>query len=124
MKNLDTNVDFSTSKSRPLTHEDGTKLNDYEIAKETLRCVDDYQAKEHKPSPLSPNFIEWLKEGIKFVDDKKGSFVDYKQRTIQKTLDYDLVIDNTNKQNAKLAKDGAFDSKVVQMIQGTSKEAK
>lgn len=73
---------------------------------------------------MSPNFIEWLKEGIKFVDDKKGSFVDYKQRTVQKTLDYDLVIDNTNKQNAKLAKDGAFDSKVVQMIKGTSKEAK
>ena len=116
MINLDTNVDFSTSKSRPLTHEDGTKLNDYEIAKETLRCVDDYQSKENKPSPLSPNFIEWLKEGIKFVD--------YKQRTVQKTLDYDLVIDNTNKQNAKLAKDGAFDSKVVQMIKGTSKEAK
>ena len=124
MKNLDTNVDFASTKSRPLTHEDGTKLNDYEIAKETIRCVDDYQAKEHKPSPLSPNFIEWLKEGVKFVDDKKGSFVDYKQRTIQKTLDYDLVIDKTNKQNAKLAKDGAFDSKVVQMIQGTSKEAK
>ena len=124
MKNLDTNVDFSTSKSRPLTHEDGSKLNDYEIAKETLRCVEDYQKRESKPSPLAPNFIEWLKEGIKFVDDKQGSFVDYKQRTIQKNLDYDLIIENTNKQNAKLAKDGAFDSKVVQMVKGISKEAK
>lgn len=118
---MSSNIDLSTSRVRPLHHSNGVVLDDYETAKEALKCIADFEAKNKKPTPIAPKFVEWLRKGIEFVDNKEGSFVDYKQRTIQKQFDYDLIIANTEKANQKLEKKGMFDAKVMKKIKGVSK---
>lgn len=118
---MSSNIDFSLSHIRPLCHSDGVKLNDYETAKEALKCIENFEQTNHKPTPLAPNFVEWLRKGIEYVDQGQGSFVEYKERTVQKQFDYDLIIANTEKANKKLEKSGEFNPKVVRKIKGVSK---
>ena len=118
---MSSNIDLTLARTRPLCHSDGSKLNDYETAKEALKCIEDYEKTNNTPTPLAPKFVEWLRKGIAFVDRGEGSFIDYKQRTVQKQFDYDLIIENTEKANRKLEKKGEFDAKVMRKIKGVSK---
>lgn len=109
-------------KERPLRRPDGTELNDYELAKEALKDIDKYQAEHKEPVKMSPRFVEWLREGVKFVDSGNGTFTDFKKQTVLKQFDYDVIIENTNKLNQKLEKKGEFTPKVMKKIEGRSKK--
>jgi len=118
---MKSNIDLTLTKSRPLSHSNGVKLDDYETAKEAIKCIEKFEKDNSTPSPIAPKFVEWLRKGVEYVDSGNGSFVDYKQRTIQKQFDYDLVIANTEKANQKLEKKGEFNAKVVRKVKGVSK---
>lgn len=115
------NIDMVQTKIRPLKDSNGNELSDYDLAVESLKKIDTFQQLNGQPAPISPKFISWLRNGVDFVNEGKGSFVDYKKNSILKELDYDLIISNTNKMNAQLEKKGAFNSKVVSQIKGVSK---
>lgn len=122
MKTSNSPIDTANIKSRPLKKGNHV-LNDYELAKESLKAVDDYTKRYGTPPKIQPKFIEWLREGVKYVDEKQGNFTQYKEKHIYKEYAdlYDQIIDNTNKQNAKLEKKGEFNAKVVSKIEGRSK---
>lgn len=115
-------IDTMSIKTRPLKR-GNHELNDYELAKESLRAIDEYTKRYGTPPKIQPKFVEWLRDGVKYVDNQQGNFVDYKERHVLKEYAdlYDQIIANTEKQNAQLSKKGAFDSKVVQTIKGESK---
>lgn len=100
--------------TRPLKDSEGNVLNDYELAKECLGKIDDYTRITNKPSPIEPRFVEWLRDGVRYVDEGKGTFVDYKNSSIFKEFgDYQAIVDNTNRRNDELAKRGAFAPQTV-----------
>lgn len=100
-------------KSRPLTDDKGNVLSDYELAKTAIEYVDNYSKKTGKIAPLDPKFVEWLRGGVKYVDEGGGSFVDYKNNSIYKEFDYNLMVENTNARNDLLEKQGAFKPQIV-----------
>lgn len=101
--------------TRPIKDDTGRTLSDYELATETLKKIDDYTRITKKPSPIEPRFVEWLREGVKYVDEGKGTFVDFKQTSIYKEFgdDYATIIENTNRRNDELAKRGEFNPHAV-----------
>lgn len=120
-KNTDTNIGIVDAKMRPLRDANGAIIDDYALAVEALDKIDKYQAKNKKPAPIPPKFVEFLRGGVEFVNEGKGTMADYKQANVLKQLDYDLIIANTNKLNEKLEKKGNFNSKVMRTIKGVSK---
>lgn len=120
-KNTDTNIDVIENKIRPLKDEKGNIIDDYELCVEALNKIDKYQETNKKPAPVPPKFIQWLRNGVEFVKQGKGTMVDYKQANVLKELDYDLICANTDAQNAKLEKQGVFKSKVMKTIKGVAK---
>lgn len=115
-------IDTASIKIRPIKKNNHV-LNDYELAKEGLKSIDDYTKRFGMPPKIQPKFIEWLRDGVRYVDSKQGSFTEYKEKHIYKEYAdlYEQIIDNTNKQNAKLEKKGEFTAKVVSKIEGRSK---
>ena len=123
MARKSSSIDTMAIKGRPIRHgRDNSVLNDYELAKESLKAIDDYTKRYGTPPKIQPRFVEWLRDGVKFVEEKQGSFVDYKEQRVLKEYGdlYDQIIANTNARNEKLSKKGEFDSKVVQKIEGRS----
>lgn len=119
---MGSNISTVLIKERPLRHDNGVELNDYELSKEALKYIDKYQAEHKEPVKMSPRFVEWLKDGIKFVDSGSGTFADYKKQTVLKQFDYDLIIENTNKLNQKLEKKGEFNAVEMNRIDRRSKK--
>lgn len=122
MRTNNSPIDTANIKFRPIKKGNHV-LNDYELAKESLKSIDDYTRRYGTPPKIQPKFVEWLRDGVKYVDNKQGSFSQYKEKYIYKEYAdlYDQIIDNTNKQNAKLEKKGEFNAKVVSKIEGRSK---
>lgn len=111
--NSNTSVDI---KSRPILNENGSVLNDYELAKVATKYVDDYAKSTGAIAPLDPKFVQWLRDGVKYVDEGKGTFVDYKNNSVYKEIGqmgYDAVVNKTNAMNDKLEKQGAFKPQIV-----------
>ncbi len=110
------------NQSRPITDEKGKVLYDYAFCQMALHDIDTYEKRYNKPAPLNPKFVSWLREGENYVKSGKGTFTDYKERYVLKEYQnlYDQIIDNTNRANAKLEKDGKFKSRVVQTVKGVS----
>lgn len=110
------------NQSRPILDKNGNVLFDYTFCEYALDKIDTYERENHKPAPLSPKFVEWLREGHEFVKSKKGTFTDYKERYILKDYAnlYDQIIENTNRKNNELEKKGTFDARVVQTVKGVS----
>lgn len=123
MKRNTTNIDVVEIKSRPIRDDKGNRISDYELAKLALEHIDEFEKTNKKPTNISPKFVSWLKNAVKEIDSGDyESMTEYKNRTVQKQMDYDLVCANTAKRNAKLEKQGEFKSKVVQRIKGVSKK--
>lgn len=117
------NIDVVEIKSRPIRDDKDQIINDYNLAKMAVKRIEEYEKTNKKPTNIPPKFVQWLKDGVKKIDNGDfESMNDYKQQTIQKTMDYDLVCANTAMRNAKLEKQGAFKSKVVQQIRGVAKK--
>lgn len=107
-------MEKSNFTTRPIKDDNGHVLTDYELATETLKKIEDYTKATNKPSPIEPQFVEWLREGVRYVNEGKGTFVDYKNSSIFKEFgDYQAIIDNTNRRNDELAKRGAFNPQQV-----------
>lgn len=110
--------------SRPLRDKDNNICFDLEFAQKALYDIDTYNAAHKTPVNLSPKFVEWLREGVDYVKKGQGTFTDYKESHVVKEFaiggSYDLVIDNTNKNNESLAKKGSFDNKTMQIVKGES----
>ena len=110
------------NQSRPIHDENGNVILDYEFCGMALDKIDTYENQNHKPAPINPKFVTWLREGEQYVKTGKGTFADYKERYVLKEYAslYEQIIDNTNKQNANLDKQGKFNSKVMQVVKGES----
>ena len=119
---MSSNTDTMMIKDRPLRHSNGQVLNDYELFKVALKNIDEYEAIHKEPCKIDPNFIEFMREGIKYVDSGQGSMVDYKKRHVLKQLNYDLIISNTNKLNEKLERKGDFKPQLIKKEVGRSKK--
>lgn len=118
---MSSSTEATMIKDRPLRHSNGQMLNDYELFKVALKNVDEYEAIHKEPCKIDPNFIEFMREGVKFVESGQGSMVDYKKRHVLKQLNYDLIIANTNKLNEKLEKKGTFKPQLIKKEIGRSK---
>lgn len=107
-----------SDRSRPLKGTDGHVLSDDELARQIIKDADKYAKEHNEPAPIDYKFVEWLKDGVKFVQEGNGSWVDYKRRTVQKKFDYSIVVENTNRLNERLEKEGEFDAKVIKQEKG------
>lgn len=116
-KNTATNIEH---KLRPLRDDKGDIISDYELAKQALKNIKEYQAKNKEPAPIAPIFVKWLENGVKYVDEGNGTMVDYKRETVRKQFDYEMIVRNTNERNKQLDKKGVFTPKVMRTIKGES----
>lgn len=115
MKNTSINLGV---RNRPLKNSKGVSINDYSTAKYGLECIKRLERETGEPAKINPRFIEWLSEGVKFVESKMGSFAQYKKKTIMRVLDIDAVLENTERRNRELNKKGVFDTKIVKQKEG------
>ena len=122
MRKTNSPIDTISIKSRPLKRNNKV-LDDYELAKASVKAIDDYTKRYGTPPKIQPKFVEWLREGVKYVDNKEGTFNQYKDKYIFKEYAdmYDQIIANTERQNERLTKKGEFDAKVVSKTEGRSK---
>lgn len=121
-QNTTTNIDLQ-SKMRPFRDKDGNIEMDYDFAKRALEKIDEYSKTNQTPPNVNPKFVHWLRAGVKYVDDGKGTMAQYKSRHVIKEMgdNYDLICANTEARNAKLEKKGEFRSYVMQKIKGEAK---
>ena len=115
-----TTIDLQT-KMRPFRDEKGNVEMDYDFAKRALQKIDEYRETNKTPPNINPKFVHWLRAGVKYVDEKKGTMAQYKAEHVIKEMDYDLICANTEARNAKLEKKGEFQSHVMRKIKGVSK---
>ncbi len=118
---MTTTVSNINCPSRPILNSAGAVLDDYELCKSALRKIEDYQAREGKPAPISPEFVQFMRDAVDYIDKGGSSMAEFKQAHVQKQFDYDVIIKNTEAKNAELEKKGVFNSRVVQQIKGVSK---
>lgn len=119
---MSSNTSTSMIKDRPLRHSDGRILNNQELAKFSLEKMAEYQKDHNEPVKIDPQWVEWFKEGVKYVDSGQGNWVKYINSTVIKQMNYDLVISNTNKLNEKLERQGEFKAQVMKKVEGRSKK--
>lgn len=105
-------------RNRPLKNKQGISIDDYTSAKYGLECIRRYEKEKGEPAKISPRFVEWLKDGVNFVESKIGSFTQYKKKTIMRVLDIDAILENTDRRNKELTKKGVFDTKIVKQKEG------
>lgn len=117
-KQSSTSTDFT---SRPLLNSAGNILNDVELCRTAIKKIDEYQKRKGVPAPISPDFVQFMREAVEYVDKEGGSIVDYKKSHIQQQFDYDVILKNTEARNAELERKGLFNSRVVQKIKGESR---
>ena len=119
-RNTTTNIDLQ-SKMRPFRDKDGNVELDYDFAKRVLEKIDEYSKTNQTPPNINPKFVHWLRGGVRYVDEGKGTMAQYKASHVIKEMDYDLICANTEARNAKLEKKGEFKSHVMREIRGESK---
>ena len=99
-------IETSNFKLYPLKDDKGNILNDMDFIDKSLQMIEEYESAHKEPFPAPIKFIEYLKEVkensiLREKDPETGNetikpnpnfnIVDYKKRTIQKTVNYDQL---------------------------------
>nr|DAN85817.1 MAG TPA: hypothetical protein [Caudoviricetes sp.] len=121
MLKKDTSIKFTEPEIKALKNEKGEEISDAELVDFALDKIKEYRETNKTPAPIPPKFVQWLEQAQEHIK-AGGDIVDFKKATVLKSfVDYGEVVDNTFKKNEELAKRGAFDSKIVKRVEGSSK---
>lgn len=113
--------------TKPLRDKDGNKLTDPQLVLMSIKEIEKHTERTKKATPINYQFIQWL-YGAKEAIEKRpahlteaGALQEYKDKTIQQHLDFDLIARNTIKAQAKDEKKGVYNPKIIKRVKGVQK---
>jgi hypothetical protein len=90
-KNTNSIIDLPDINARPIRGEDGSVLADSQFIDVALNTVDSYEKANQSPTPIAPNFIQFLRE-MKQAITSGVTATQYKNNHIVKTNGGDYSI--------------------------------
>ena len=113
--------------TKPIRDSKGNKLTDPQLIKHSLQAIEKHIETTKTAIPINYQFIQWLHGAKEAIDTRPahmteaGALQEYKNKTIQQHLDFDLIARNTIKAQAKDEKKGLYNAKVIKQVKGVYK---